>query len=146
MQQLRQELGKAQQELEHLRSQRDGPTQAANNADLRGELQKPQPAVAAQQATSPDTALQNRVAALEQECAQAQHHIQKLLGKGHTLQAKYEDQQKQKATPSDIELIGRLRLANLDIDRLHKQVKMEANFSQKQVSEVDCLGNKVASV
>lgn len=143
VQQLRQELGNAQQELESLRSQGGVLTPAASTADLQPELQKAQDALAVQQATSPDVDLQNRVAALEQECTQAQVGIQGLLGESRALQTKYEELQKQKVAPSDVRLTGRLRLADLEVTRLCNQVKMEADFSQKQVGEVDCLGNEV---
>ncbi len=69
--------------------------------------------------------------------------IQELLDEVQPLENKYNDLQKQKALPSIADLEGRFRLADLGIAGLHKQVKMESDFSQKQVSEVDRLGNEV---
>ncbi len=68
---LRQELDAAQKELEHLRSWGGVSTPAANAAKLQSQLQEAQAALAAQQAVSPDAALQQWIATPEQECQQA---------------------------------------------------------------------------
>ncbi len=86
--------------------------------------------------TSLDTVLHTRVTALEQE-------HQEFLDEGNTLQAQFKELQYQKAPLIDTVLVGHLQLADLEIARLRKQVQWEANFSQRQVSEVDRLGQEV---
>ncbi len=78
-QQLRQELVAAKQELEQLRASTSASAQAAEVAQLQSQLQEAQAALTAQQGAVPESDLQTRVSALEQECQKAQSHVQEIL-------------------------------------------------------------------
>ncbi len=91
MQQLRQELDAAKQELEQLRAHTSASTPAAEVNKLRFQLQEAQAALTAQQDAVPESVLQTRVTALEQECQKARDRIQELLDEGQTLQNQYRE-------------------------------------------------------
>ena len=119
-QQLREELAAAKQELEQLCARMSASAPAAEVAQLQSHLQEAQAALTAQQGAVPESDLQTRVTALEQECWKAQGRVQELLDEGQTLQNQYQELQAQKAA-MEVQLNGQLKVAKMEIDGLEKK-------------------------
>ncbi len=141
-QQLCQELEAAKQELEQLCVRMSASAPTANVAKLQSQLQEAQAALTAQQGAVPESVLQTRVTALEQECQKAQCRVQELMNEGQTLQNRYRDLQAQKAA-MEVQLNGQLKVAAMEIDRLNKWVAPESGFSEKQSGEITRLSGEV---
>ncbi len=141
-QQLCQELAADKQGLEHIRSQEGASTPVMDVAKLRSQLHEAQAALTAQRVIVPESALQNQVATLEQECQQAQGHVQELLNKGQALQGRYLELQNQKAA-QEVQLNIQLKVARMEIDGLKKWVEMQSDFSDKRAAEITRLGGEV---
>ncbi len=93
MQQLRQELEAANQELGRFRAHTCAPTNADKVARMQSQLQEAQAALRAQQAAVPLSDAQARLVALEQECQRAKGRIQELLEEGQKLQTEHKELQ-----------------------------------------------------
>ncbi len=141
-QQLRQELTATKQELEQLRARTSAPANADEVAKLQSQLQEAQAALRAQQAVVPVSDPQARVIALEQECYKAQACIQELLDQGQTLQNRYLEVQNQK-TSQVTQLKGQLKVGQMEMEALRKQLAMESEFSGKRAAEIDHLGEEI---
>ncbi len=96
----------------------------------------------AHQAAIPVSDPQGRVVALEQDCRKAHGHIQELMGEGQKLQNQYQELQN-KHTSQVTQLEGQLKVGQMEITMLKSQLQMEADFSGKRATEIDCLGEEI---
>ena len=142
MQQLRQELEAAKQELEWYRVHTCPPIQANKVATLWLQLQEAQAALRAQQAACPVSDPQARVVALELECQKARGRIQELLEEGQKLQNQFRKLQNE-STSKVTELEGRLKVGQMEVTALQGQLKMESDFSGRRAAEIDRLGKEI---
>ncbi len=126
MEQLRQELAAAQEELERFRAHTCTPAAADEVARLQSQLQEAQATLRAQQAVMPASDPQGQVIALEQECQTAQGRIRELLDQGQMLQNQYRELQNEKASQAT-ELEGRLKVGQMEMEALWNQLGWSLN-------------------